>query len=128
MFRSDKHIKNLKSDGRDDAEVTGDDWPPRDFSERWKSLVAAPVADRSGWYLGQILADRARRHSQAEYQQQFVCNALLTPRATMLKVKPLDALPTGFTGSGITGNIPAVNLWATLPQLCGCVTKRFQGV
>jgi len=49
------------------------------------ALVAAPVTGRSGWYLGQILADRARRHAQAGFQQQFLCNALFTPRGILIR-------------------------------------------
>src|ERR1019366_265167 len=31
------------------------------------------------------------------------------------------------TGSGIEGNLPPVDLWATLPTLSGCVTERIPG-
>ena len=114
-----QHVKQPESRARDDAEVTGDDGRRVILQKGGPALVVAPVAAWCGWRLWQVLADRARRDAQAEFQQQFVCNAPLTPRATVLEVKPLDALPTGFTGFGITGNIPPVNLWATLPPLCG---------
>jgi len=45
----------------------------------------------------------------------------------VLEVKSLDMLPTGSTGSGIEGNLPLGDLWATLPTLSGCVTERIPG-
>jgi hypothetical protein len=69
VFHNHQHVKQPESRARDDAEVTGDDGVGVILQKGGPSLIAATAAGRSGWYLGQILADRARRHAQAEFQQ-----------------------------------------------------------
>ena len=65
VLHDHQHVKQPESRARDDAEVTGDDGRRVILQKGGPSLIAAPAAGRSGWYLGQILADRARRHVQA---------------------------------------------------------------
>src|ERR1019366_8328567 len=91
MFHDHQHVKKSESGARDDAEVAGDDGLGVILEKGCPTLVAARTTGRCGWRLWQILPDRTRRHAQAELQQQFVCNALLTPRG-VLASNPADQM------------------------------------
>jgi len=79
VFHDHQHVEQPESRARDDAEVTGDDGRRVILLKGGQSVIAAPVAAWRGRRLWQVLVDRARRHALAEFQQQFVCNARLTP-------------------------------------------------
>jgi len=98
-----QHVKQPKSRARDDAEVTGDDGRRVILQKGGPALVVAPVAAWRGRRLWQVLVDRARRDAQAEFQQQFVCNALLTPRGILTRAAGSGA--NRHTGSARTDRI-----------------------
>ena len=79
MFHHHEHIKNSKSGGRCDVEITGDNGVSVILEKRRPTLIAArpSACCRRLW---QILPNRARRHAQAELQHQLVRDPLLAPR------------------------------------------------
>jgi hypothetical protein len=85
MFHDHQHVKKSESGARDDAEVAGDDGLGVILEKGCPTLIAARVAKRCGRQLWQILLDRTRRHAQAEFQQQLVCNSLLAPRGVLAR-------------------------------------------
>jgi len=91
VFYNHKHVKQLESRARDDAEVAGNNRLGVVLEKGGPALIAAGVAGRHGGQLWQILPDRARRHEQAEFQQQLVSNALLAPRG-ILASHPADQM------------------------------------
>jgi hypothetical protein len=84
VLHDHQHVKQSESRARDDAKVAGDDGRRVILQKDGPSLVAATAAGRSGWYLEQILPNRARRHAQAEFQEHLVCNSFLAPRGILV--------------------------------------------
>jgi hypothetical protein len=67
VFHNHQRLKQRESRARYDAEIAGNDGGGVILQKGGSALIAATAAGRSAWYLGQILADRARRHAQAEF-------------------------------------------------------------
>jgi hypothetical protein len=85
MFHDHQHVKQSERRARDDAEVAGNDrlgvvlekkLTSADRREVYEPVRPATLADTSGPW---------RRHAPAEFQQQLVCNALLTPRGILAR-------------------------------------------
>ena len=86
MLHHDKHVEQAKGRRDHHAEVTGDDRRGHDCGQTSASVgTVTRVPSPRVYTLGHVFPDSPWRDPQAQLQQEFIGNTLLTPRGVVMR-------------------------------------------